>query len=248
MNKKLFDTKIREFSKKIKAINHLGGKCKKCGNTNIFHLVFHHKIPEEKEMSVSYALKLSWRNIIKEIEKCELLCENCHQEFHYVERGKIIKDDSKRKDKIIYLSYKGVKCVKCGYDKCESSLSFHHRDTKTKSFDIGSLSKRIDCIEDLDTYIKKELDKCEVICRNCHIQEHTDYKFFNENIEQIYDKINMKEISKKINRVIVWKYHNEKLTNKKIAEILGCGKSTISDILRGRLKNDKKIKEKYLKE
>ena len=42
----------------------------------------------------------------------------------------------------------------------------------------------------------------------------------------------------------VWKYHNDGLTNKKIAEIMNCSRGTISDILRGRTKNDKLFIEK----
>lgn len=64
------------------------------------------------------------------------------------------------------VQYKGGKCQKCGYDKNIHALSFHHLDPATKKFTIGgsySRSKKI---------IKEELDKCDIICANCHIEEH----------------------------------------------------------------------------
>jgi hypothetical protein len=229
MNKKLIETKIRDFSKKIKIIKYLGGKCKKCGNDNIFHLVCHHL--ENKEIPVSKLIRLSWSKIKEEIEKCELLCENCHQELHYIERGKTIKDDSRRKDKLIYLEYKGIKCERCGYDRCEASLSFHHKDPKLKSFDIGSLSERINSLSEVKDYIIKELDKCEVICRNCHLEEHKDIDFFNKYKEDIYYKVeNLRKISRKVDRNKIKELYNKGLNNKQIAKELKCARNTISEI------------------
>ena len=86
------------------------------------------------------------------------------------------------------------------------------------------------------------MDKCEVICRNCHIEEHTDVNFFFKFKKEIYEKVkNYKNISKKVDRNKVLLLHKQGLINKDIATIIGCASSTISDILRGRLKSDKKI-------
>jgi hypothetical protein len=49
MKKKLLSTKILHWSKKIRAIELLGGKCEMCEDNNIFHLCFHHEDSEEKE-------------------------------------------------------------------------------------------------------------------------------------------------------------------------------------------------------
>lgn len=51
MNNKLISSKILKFAKKIKCINILGGKCKNCGDDNIFHLTFHHLFDKEFEIS-----------------------------------------------------------------------------------------------------------------------------------------------------------------------------------------------------
>lgn len=74
----------------------LGGKCVKC-NENREHLLdFHHIKPEEKEDVIANIL--SWNGIGKnsikkardEMNKCILLCSNCHRDFHYLERNKNI--------------------------------------------------------------------------------------------------------------------------------------------------------------
>ena len=44
---------------------------------------------------------------------------------------------SKRILKHKLIQYKGGKCQKCGYDKCEGALQFHHRDPKEKEFTLS---------------------------------------------------------------------------------------------------------------
>ena len=51
------------------------------------------------------------------------------------------------------------------YDKCMSALEFHHLDPKEKDFSISTNIKSLDLI-------KKELDKCILLCANCHREEH----------------------------------------------------------------------------
>ena len=59
----------------------------KCGESRIYTLDFHHKDPTIKDETI--ARMTSNRNkvedIQKEIEKCVVLCSNCHREFHYLE-------------------------------------------------------------------------------------------------------------------------------------------------------------------
>ena len=61
--------------------------CQKCGDQRSYVLDFHHKDKKLKENQVSYLAKsASVENLIKEIEKCVVLCSNCHREFHYLEK------------------------------------------------------------------------------------------------------------------------------------------------------------------
>ena len=67
-----------------KAIEYLGGKCMKCGyNKNIAALEFHHKNPTEKDFTISRnSASKKWDIIQLELDKCDLLCSNCHREEH----------------------------------------------------------------------------------------------------------------------------------------------------------------------
>ena len=72
-----------------------------------------------------------------------------------------------RQFKIQCLEYKGCKCEKCGYSKSIRALEFHHKDPNEKDFDISRAKLKI-----FDDSIKKELDKCLLLCANCHREEH----------------------------------------------------------------------------
>jgi hypothetical protein len=71
------------------AIKYKGGKCEKCGyNKCIGALEFHHKDPSQKDPSALRAFKLS--RLFAEVDKCMLLCANCHREEHARIRCEIV--------------------------------------------------------------------------------------------------------------------------------------------------------------
>ncbi len=75
----------------------------------------------------------------------------------------------RRKDKKIQaINYKGGKCEQCGYDdiSCPDVFDFHHINPDMKDFNIGKTSKSF-------ISIKPELDKCKLLCANCHRKEHS---------------------------------------------------------------------------
>lgn len=77
--------KLRGLKRKYEAVIARGGKCEKCGYShNISALDFHHINPEEKEFEIDIRkfsnASLSLLN--KELDKCILLCANCHREVH----------------------------------------------------------------------------------------------------------------------------------------------------------------------
>lgn len=68
------------------------------------------------------------------------------------------------------ISYKGGCCEKCGYSKCEGALQFHHKDPKLKEFTLSQIN-----LNDSTFSIEKvlnEVDKCELLCANCHAEQH----------------------------------------------------------------------------
>jgi hypothetical protein len=62
-----------------------GGSCQICGyDKYIGNLVFHHLIPSHKTSGVSRLINstAAWSIILKEADKCVLVCSNCHGEIH----------------------------------------------------------------------------------------------------------------------------------------------------------------------
>ena len=77
-------TCIRRRCKTI-GVQKLGGKCKHCGENREYLLDFHHRNPLEKEGELSdFSKGYDIDNFFNELAKCDLLCANCHREFHYL--------------------------------------------------------------------------------------------------------------------------------------------------------------------
>lgn len=66
------------------AVAYKGGKCQCCGYHNyIGALEFHHVDPAQKDFGVSsQGYTHSWDKVKQEIDKCVLVCANCHREIH----------------------------------------------------------------------------------------------------------------------------------------------------------------------
>lgn len=75
----------------------------------------------------------------------------------------------RRELKKMAVEYKGGKCCKCGYNKTLSALEFHHIDPAEKDFSI-SKNGHTKSFEK----IKLELDKCILVCANCHREIHDE--------------------------------------------------------------------------
>ena len=92
----------------------------------------------------------------------------------------------RRYNKEILVEYKGGKCEICGYSKCIDALEFHHLNPKEKRFGIGcGDTKGID-------ELKKEVDKCILVCSNCHKEIHAKIRQQEEIEKQIENERNVK--------------------------------------------------------
>jgi len=76
----------------------------------------------------------------------------------------------KRRIKHLLVLSKGGKCERCGYNTCEGALQFHHRDPSQKEFALSDFN-----LNNADFSMAKvyaELDKCDMLCANCHAEIH----------------------------------------------------------------------------
>lgn len=85
-----------------------------------------------------------------------------------------------QKTKLKCISYKGGECQICGYKKSIRSLTFHHVHPEEKSFGISGGTKSFE-------KLKPELDKCILVCTNCHGEIH-DGLIDQEYIESLLKK------------------------------------------------------------
>lgn len=66
------------------------------------------------------------------------------------------------------VEYKGGKCCRCEYDTCIEALEFHHIDPSEKDFTISGKSWSFE-------RLKKEVDKCVLLCSRCHTELHNGH-------------------------------------------------------------------------
>ena len=86
----------------------------------------------------------------------------------YAERAEyLIKAVARRRRRLreMALEYKGGKCVFCGYAKYSGALDFHHLSNKSFGLSERGLTRSW-------KKICEELDKCILVCANCHREVH----------------------------------------------------------------------------
>lgn len=85
------------------------------------------------------------------------VCAKCHGAYTLA-KG--------QENRLYMLEKLGGHCINCGFDKFKSSLDIHHLDPNEKDVAFGTVRywKR--------DKIDKELEKCVILCRNCHSAYH----------------------------------------------------------------------------
>ena len=97
------------------------------------------------------------------------ICKKNYQGGHRQSKGICSScrvSESRRNKKTELIDYKGGKCVICNYDKCQQVLQFHHKNPNEKEFALANASTL-----DLEK-LKIEVDKCILVCANCHGEIH----------------------------------------------------------------------------
>lgn len=212
--------KSQKRSMKHALVEYKGGMCVECGyNKCEGALQFHHLDTNEKDFDLSMIKpnKMPMSDLYKEVDKCVLLCANCHAEKHEVEDlvGAVMrlppkdlpqndprscricssefvpnnqnryycyscvpwgtdlsttKRIRKKSLKKMLINYKGGKCQNCGYNNCDNAMHFHHRNPEEKEFGIARA--RLDGVDFTVDKIFAEVDKCDLLCANCHAELH----------------------------------------------------------------------------
>lgn len=86
------------------------------------------------------------------------------------------------------LDYKGGKCLSCGYNNYQGALEFHHLNPNEKEFHLASVKHN-----SFNNEIKKELDKCILLCSNCHREIHGNVISYDEQTNTVI-KNNIKNL------------------------------------------------------
>lgn len=155
-------------------------ECARCGESRPPALDFHH--PGEKDQSVSEMVNngYSKASIRAEIDRCLVLCANCHRREHNsrenletptesepgdASRRPSHSDQDKRREWLWSYKRKSNGCQRCEVTdpRC---LDFHHEGEKEMG--IGRLVSFSYALSE----VRDEIQKCTLLCANCHRDEH----------------------------------------------------------------------------
>lgn len=119
-------------------------KCKKCGL-------------EKDESEFYFSYQKSKIDSSKKWKYFDSICKKCRAEYS---------DERRRSIKIKAIEYLGGKCANCGIEDDPCIYDFHHIDPTAKEIAFGARGGK--SFESL----KCELDKCVLLCSNCHRKRH----------------------------------------------------------------------------
>lgn len=143
-------------------------RCAECGETDKRCLDFHHLRDKDRKLAQMIRDASPVEALQAEIDKCEVLCGNCHRRHHhsvtdafgdYSNQARIEKLNWFRE----YLSEQ--LCADCGLDDYRC-IEFHH--VGQKNFNISYIAKSGHSLSSLQA----ELQLCQALCVNCHRKKH----------------------------------------------------------------------------
>jgi hypothetical protein len=134
--------------------------CARCGEADATCLDFHHLDSDDKTMALGTMVTFGYGTaaLRAEIEKCEVLCANCHRREHHVPptgglRAWVLERKTDRG------------CSRCGEDD-PACLDFHHVDEKNTT-----VARLVGGDRSKET-VRAEMENCDVLCANCHREIH----------------------------------------------------------------------------
>lgn len=127
---------------KARIVQTMGGKCQCCGYCNYDGaLELHHIDPSQKAFSICEKTYIAWEKLKTELQKCILVCANCHRE---IEAGLITVTESSFNEEIYNQILQEIKesktltkhyCIDCGKEIASSQA--------VRCVECGHKAKRI---------------------------------------------------------------------------------------------------------
>lgn len=151
-----------------------------CGYRRSFAVLeFHHRDRDTKDFGLGN-FSGSFDRLLDEARKCDLLCANCHRLRHagrdpaeLLDPAALLRHDRKARA----VAHMGGHCLGCGRSYPSSLFEFHHRDASDKDFGISE-----DGVARRWEKIVAELEKCVMLCANCHREAHAGIREIDEGL------------------------------------------------------------------
>ena len=148
--------------------------CSRCDETDPTCLDFHHPDPENKRMAITRMVTFGYgkESLREEMDKCEVLCANCHRKEHYEEfcsdygGGSRAVDDGGLRTWLHQYKRASDGCTQCP-ETNPVCLDFHHDGDEKRETVANMISDRRP-----KDVIREEIERCTVLCANCHRKEH----------------------------------------------------------------------------
>lgn len=135
-----------------------------CSQTNVRYWLRKHKITNY-EKGVAYCHVCSSELSVTKRKFCSNRCKTIYSS----KNSNSYKSQTERAKgrKQLLVDLRGGGCERCGYSRCLAALDFHHsKGVKNFSMDARAISNT-----SMDRLLK-EFELCEVLCSNCHREEH----------------------------------------------------------------------------
>ena len=157
--------------------------CADCGGIFPPYVMdFDHRDPNTKLFAITggHAPLLSRKRLIAEIDKCDIVCANCHalrtyanllerrrrslpEEWAPGQSPRIAQNRARwRANAAMLNELRDIPCADCGRRFPPCVMQFDHRDPATKRFEVTRIITRARPV------ILAEVAKCDIVCTNCH--------------------------------------------------------------------------------
>jgi hypothetical protein len=83
--KNCYNNKYGALKRKVALSYKIGLKCQICGEDHPATIVFHHRDPTKKKWPIARGIADGYSKeiILEEMDKCDVLCANCHHKLHW---------------------------------------------------------------------------------------------------------------------------------------------------------------------